>query len=437
MTNSVLDPDTGTSAGGNPPRTDIDVDNTEIEQAVLRLDTPFDGNFPGDVRVGFGTASNVSAEFSDLIGGNNVEARNKGSFNDVEKLFIEAFEGDGIDGVEIRIRDNRTVEFVLQSTTDGAKPDSFIVTGEFVESYFESLYGPNYIIDHNSNTIIDGEKYTASITDDVADTTTLVFNDEYGSRITDSVKFGFGGKFGELGKALKGSNLDFRAGKSNGDDLERLLKEAIEPDGMSLGGTNKIVATVVDAQTVKLTTYVDGAMPDEIILTGDYIDGFLKANFNNFAVGNDGFADNDLTREDFDVDNGVQENVTIIVNNEFGTSHPNTVESNFGIHLRDALKGTELDLRTGRSDGDDLDNFLADAFDFNKDDGEIGINGINAEVLNDFTVQFTFNFESDDANNDILTISGEWVEGWLDENGLDSFDFVNGGLDIGSSETIA
>ncbi len=424
MTNSVLDPNTGMSASDN--RTDIDIADGVSETVILRVDTPFDGIFPGDVRTTFDPTASVGGELHQLVG-NGIEVRNKGGFNDLERMFIAAFEGDGIDNVEVRVLDNRTVEFVTQF--GDAAQDSIIVTGEFVESYFELLYGQNYIIDNNTHTIdTDDRLLDRSILDNRADSTTLVFNDDYGARITDSIKFGFGGKLGELGKALKGSNLDFRAGKT-GDDLQRLLNEATEEDGFSLGNGNTITATVLDAETIKLTTNVTGAVSDEVLLTGEYIEGFLEDRFDNFVVGNDGFADDDLTREDFDVTDDVQETITVIVNQDYLTAHPNTVESNLSMTFS-SIKGSELDLRTGggarAENGDDLRPFLEDAFDFNKTDSEIGIAGVSAEVVNDFTVRLTFDFAADDANNDVMTVSGDWVEGWLADSGLDTGDFVHG-----------
>ncbi|MCJ8336637.1 MAG: hypothetical protein MJH10_20805, partial [Epibacterium sp.] len=206
------------------------------------------------------------------------------------------------------------------------------------------MTGKNYIIG-SDGVVRKIDMHTLDIDNGTAQNVTIVVNDEYGAPFTETLKLGFGAKFGgDFKQALKGSNLDARKG-GTGDDLELLLNEAFEDDGFDLGGGNMVGVDVVSNDTVKLSFIVNG-VTDTVTVNGAYVEGYLaETHGNNYIIGNDG----KIRKKDMhtlDIDDGTAQNVTIVVNDAYGSKLTETLKLGFGAKFggdfKQALKGSNL-----------------------------------------------------------------------------------------------
>ena len=260
--------------------------------------------------------------------------------------------------------------------------------------------GNNYII--GSDGVIRDEDMTSlNVSDDIAQNVTVVVDDEYATRFTETIKLGFGARYGELFQALKGSNLDVREGNT-GDDLELLLNEAFEDDGFDLGGGNMVGVQIVDMDTVKMSFTV-GGVTDTVTVTGAYVDGYLDTMFDGKnAVIDDGVLVG-LKAGAFAANDNVSENATLIVN----TEGADEIKFDLGTQTRDLVsdipKGTNLD---NRNTTDDLTDLVQAVF---NPDGETVSDRVSGEQINEDTVVISIN-SPDGGAVDTLTLTGDYIE---------------------------
>ena len=265
------------------------------------------------------------------------------------------------------------------------------------------MTGKNYIIG-SDGVVRKIDMDTLDIDNGTAQNVTIVVNDEYGAPFTETLKLGFGAKFGgDFKQALKGSNLDARKGRT-GDDLELLLNEAFEDDGFDLGGGNMVGVDVVSNDTVKLSFNVND-VTDTVTLTGDYVEGYLDARFEgqNAVIANGKLVG--LKNGGFDADDDECENATLIVN----TAETDDIKFDFNTDLRnlvsDINKGTKLD---HRDETDDL-SYLIQAL--HSPNGEKVSDRLSGEMVDADT--FVINVEGSSGAVDTLTLTGDYIEDLL------------------------
>jgi len=249
-----------------------------------------------------------------------------------------------------------------------------------------------------------------------------VVNDHFGGPITDTIKFAFGdrdkndGPFvsGELKSALKGSNLDFREGRSNGDDLQRLLDEAFEDDGFGANGIDvDVEVTALDTVTLTFDFSDEAGETNEVdvvTLTGKYIEGYL-ANLDENFVSNS-----------LNIDDDVSENAFMFINNDGLNDSIRVQIDDVKRDLIDTIpKGQNID---HRGPEDDLTFLLDAAFD---DPGTVEIGStvpldpaitaadltIMAERTSDNTVVFTFSNDQFAGVEDTLTVTGQYIANYF------------------------
>ncbi|MEM6462963.1 MAG: hypothetical protein AAF724_13705 [Pseudomonadota bacterium] len=368
----------------------IDLTNTDNDSAsvVINTNSNNDGRLQivgaaGDVRQALGPG-----EFLDT------------DKDDAENLILGTLNGE-IDGARIKVLGPNEVEIYLVG--EGGSEDKVNLSGDQVEALLSAEFGNNFIIG-SDGVVRDRDMDSLDILDETEQHVTLVVNDDFGSKFTESLKLSFyeKGKVGELGKALKGSNLDARKGRE-GDDLERLLDEAFESDGFGLdkAGTNMVGVEVIDGETVKLSFTVDD-VTDTVTLTGDYIDGYLDQKFAGTNAVFDNGKQVGLREGAFNADDNVSENATLIVN----VAGPDDIKFGFGTDIKllvnDINKGVNLD---HRDTTDDLTYLVQALF---KPEGETVSDRVSGEQINEDTV--VISIEGEDGAVDTLTLTGDYIE---------------------------
>lgn len=133
----------------------------------------------------------------------------------------------------------------------------------------------------------------------------------------------------------------------------------------------------------------------------------------NYIIGNGGeIRDNDMVS--LDIDDGTAQNVTLVVNDEYGSPFTETLKLDFGAYYggdyKQALKGSKLDARKGRT-GDDLERSLDEAFEGDGFDLGGG-NVVGREIVDMETVKLSFKVGS---STDTVTLTGDYVDGYLEE----------------------